>query len=151
MTAPLRHSCRRCRLKLAEPVENQRSAFCCRGCHRQHYEKRCLVCERPVTTRRQVCRLPKCQTEFRSLKRHSALGKFDPGHSPIGVNLASGTPISKGSAGWHQVAGPSISDMHLATLSPPRQRVAETLIKRTGPPVNLVGGYKFPGAPTVAL
>jgi hypothetical protein len=96
MAAPLRHSCRRCRLKLAEPVENPRSAFCCRGCYRQHYEKRCLVCERPVTARRRVCRIPKCQTEFRSLRRHSALGRFDPGHSPIGVKLASGTPILKG-------------------------------------------------------
>jgi hypothetical protein len=41
--------------------------------------------------------------------------------------------------------------MHLATLSPPRHRVAETLIKRAGPPANLVGGYKFPGSPMIEV
>jgi hypothetical protein len=49
MNGPLRHHCRYqpCRLKLAEPVDNIRRAFCSPGCHASFYKRRCLVCERP--------------------------------------------------------------------------------------------------------
>ena len=51
MTAPLRHHCRNthCRSKLKEPTDNQRRAFCCRGCHTIFHNSRCLVCERDIS------------------------------------------------------------------------------------------------------
>ena len=43
----LRHRCRnpRCAGKLKIPAANPRDAFCCRGCERQFYGRRCRVCE----------------------------------------------------------------------------------------------------------
>jgi hypothetical protein len=93
---PDKHHCRRCRLKLAEPTENPRSAFCCRGCHRQHYERHCQACERPMERKsgtQKVCQRRHCSTKFRELKRHHLLGRY---HAPARVNLASGTPIKIG-------------------------------------------------------
>lgn len=71
----LRHYCRnpRCRMKLKEPVENPRKAFCTRGCHSSFYLRRCLVCEaateKPKVGRsRLICRKAKCRSAFRSSK-----------------------------------------------------------------------------------
>lgn len=75
------HHCRRCRLKLAQPTENPRSAFCCRGCHRQFYETRCLACEREMPRKmghRLLCGRRTCSTKFRELKRHIQLGRYHP-------------------------------------------------------------------------
>jgi hypothetical protein len=43
-----RHYCRNqhCRSRLKEPTDNPRSAFCTRGCYASFYRSRCLVCER---------------------------------------------------------------------------------------------------------
>src|SRR5262249_45752891 len=43
-----RHYCRNlhCRSKLKAPVENERDAFCTRGCFEIFYRTRCRVCER---------------------------------------------------------------------------------------------------------
>jgi hypothetical protein len=78
----LRHHCRnpRCRMKLREPTDNLRSAFCCRGCHATFYRKRCLVCEAPferVREDQRTCGRRKCKGEFR---RHSVRvwGKWLP-------------------------------------------------------------------------
>jgi hypothetical protein len=98
----LRHQCRRCRLKLAEPTDNPRSAFCCRGCHRQHYERHCLACERPMerkSSTQKVCHRRHCSAQFRELKRHHLLGRH---YARPGVSLASRTPISIGSDGGDQ-------------------------------------------------
>jgi len=45
-----KHYCRnlRCRSRLLEPVENERRAFCTRGCHESFYRNRCRVCERDL-------------------------------------------------------------------------------------------------------
>jgi hypothetical protein len=45
-----KHYCRnlRCRSRLPEPVENERRAFCTRGCHESFYRNRCRVCERDL-------------------------------------------------------------------------------------------------------
>ncbi|MGY3608350.1 MULTISPECIES: hypothetical protein [unclassified Bradyrhizobium] len=71
--------CRRCRAKLAEPTENMRSSFCCRGCYRMFFAARCLVCEGTMKRNagnQVVCSRPVCRTEFQSLKRHGVLGSF---------------------------------------------------------------------------
>jgi hypothetical protein len=62
----LRRRCRnpKCRLKLPEPVSNEREAFCCRGCYRSFYRHRCLICEQPMerkTERQLVCGKRKCR------------------------------------------------------------------------------------------
>jgi hypothetical protein len=69
----LRHYCRnlKCRSKLPEPVENERRAFCTRGCHESFYRNRCRVCERDLrkagkrgNAARMYCRPPaNCRRE----------------------------------------------------------------------------------------
>ena len=91
-----RYHCRRCRLKLAEPTENPRSAFCCRGCHRQFYDKHCLACERPMerkTGTQKTCGRRKCGNEYQSLKAHSMLGRYHPGPT---LRSGSANPIEIG-------------------------------------------------------
>jgi hypothetical protein len=62
--------CRRCRSKLAEPVENLHAAFCCRGCWNQFYRSRCIVCEESFHQpkrgrRREVCLRRTCKAALR--------------------------------------------------------------------------------------
>jgi hypothetical protein len=117
-----KHHCRRCRLKLAEPTENPRSAFCCRGCHRQFYERHCLACERDMERKpssQKTCRRRHCSTQFRELKRHHLLGRY---HAPARVNLASGTPISIGSDGGDQ--GRPTPRIVAGSLTPDQLRLA---------------------------
>ena len=98
----LRHRCRnpRCRMKLREPTDNVRSAFCCRGCHASYYRKRCLVCEGPferVRDDQHTCGGLKCKGEFR---RHRVRfwGKWLPNHPTVpGQSLSPPkTPIKPG-------------------------------------------------------
>jgi hypothetical protein len=68
MTIALRHSCRHCRTKLAEPTENLRRAFCARGCYRSFYRSRCVVCEetfRRKTEWQKTCIRKTCKAELR--------------------------------------------------------------------------------------
>ena len=71
----LRHMCRnpKCRMKLPEPVENPREAFCTRGCYGSFYLHRCLICEEPITPNRKICRKPECR---RALAVGVGLGRF---------------------------------------------------------------------------
>jgi hypothetical protein len=172
----LRHHCRRCRLKLEEPVENRRSAFCCRGCYRQFFAKRCLVCEKEMERtagHQKICGSVACRREYRDIVAHRIEGKFGakPQCASDGAS-PSANPIKKiGVCGpektdrpWHVVAGAlSDTELRLATLSVDRVTAARidrlnreysrgdntTLIKRHHPPVNLVGGYRFPDAPNI--
>jgi hypothetical protein len=72
MTA--RHYCRnpRCKMKLAEPVDTERRAFCTPGCHTSFYKSRCRVCEDPIHVAKQrlgpkriLCRKDDCRREYR--------------------------------------------------------------------------------------
>jgi hypothetical protein len=68
MTTPLRHQCRFCRTKLAEPTDNPRRGFCCRGCFNSFYRHRCVVCESPIrrkNERQRVCVNVRCKAELR--------------------------------------------------------------------------------------
>ena len=114
----LRHQCRRCRLKLAEPTENPRSAFCCRGCHRQFYDRHCLACERPMerkSSSQKVCPRRRCSAQFRELSRHNLLGRY---HARPGASQASETPISIGSDGGVRIVAGSLTadQLRLATV-----------------------------------
>src|SRR5689334_8237158 len=66
--AALRHQCRHCRSKLAEPTENPKRAFCIRGCFNSYYRSRCVVCEGPIrrkSERQKTCIDVKCKGEVR--------------------------------------------------------------------------------------
>jgi hypothetical protein len=173
LTTELRTLCRnpRCRSKLPAPVENPRSAFCARGCHRQFYRSRCLVCERPMerkTERKQLCGRPRCKSEFRALQQREMLGSYLRSTS---APNAAGNPIKQGvsaplnpAARYRIVAGPVLSDRQLALATVGAAAVLAqnrrvnvrfwdeaALIKRDTAPVNLIGGYRFPGAPQIRL
>ena len=114
----LRHHCRNphCRMKLREPTDNLRSAFCCRGCHASYYRKRCLVCEGPferVRDDQRTCGRRKCKGEFR---RHSVRfwGEWLPNPQIPGETLsAPQNPIKpgikthvEGRRGWRNSSSP---------------------------------------------
>jgi hypothetical protein len=170
-TVELRHYCRypRCRTKLKTPVENSREAFCCRGCYSSFYLNRCLICEGPLrrkSSTRKVCRKSKCRNAFRT---GSALGRY---HASTNARSGSKTPDSidpklppKSTRAWRIVAGPKLSprSLHAATVpdgpdgcweggqyehyrAPKKHQ-----LQRHHPPVNILGGYKFPGAPNINI
>jgi hypothetical protein len=173
MTEALRHYCRnpRCRSKLSAPVSNAREAFCARGCHTQFYRTRCIVCERPMERTietRQLCGRPRCRSQFATLKAYFSLGRYHPSSHALD---ASRNPIKpstfsrlKTDRGWRQVAGPAV-DIRLAAIGADdalkhadkvnrrhwADASAAALIQRHHAPVNVVGGYKFPGAPVVDI
>jgi hypothetical protein len=70
MTIPLRHRCRntKCRMKLAEPADNEHHAFCTPGCHASFYRRRCLVCEKALPegpANRKTCKSAECRSSYR--------------------------------------------------------------------------------------
>ena len=169
----LRHFCRntKCRSKLKRPVSNKREAFCARGCHTSFYLNRCLSCEGPIQRRnktQRVCRKSQCRSAWRA---RAGFGRYSPATS---VSLASKTPNFIGSKwppkpdrAWRQVAGPKLTTSQLkCALVGATEAIAEAhqknrpywrkpfpkaLIQSHHPPVNILGGYKFPDAPDVKL
>jgi hypothetical protein len=173
----LRHHCRnpRCAGKLKIPTTNTRDAFCCKGCERQFYGCRCRVCEALFarkTRRRNVCWRSHCRHEF---QRHPELyfGLRYPsarlGHNASRKAIKLGTKIgAKCSRALRIVAGPEVHEINLRIPAEvpaskadkafedywrsARRRAARcALTKRHTPPVNIIGGYQFPGAPKVDL
>jgi hypothetical protein len=162
---------RKCRTKLKAPVSNPREAFCSRGCHASFYLSRCLVCEGSLQRRnktQRVCRKAQCRNAWRA---KAGFGRYSPS---TGVSSASKTPNFIGSKrplkpdrAWRQIAGPKLSPTQLhCGLVGAKEAVAEAhqknrpywrkhnakaLIQRHHPPVNNLGGYKFPNAPDVKL
>jgi hypothetical protein len=118
-----RHYCRypRCRMKLPEPVTNEREGFCCRGCYDSFYLKRCRICEKALGEKYRklkpkkdgdptkfvkvqnsgpTCGEVSCKTTWRS---KDGLGRFAAPKPPSGyqgsqnADLHQETPISCGS------------------------------------------------------
>ena len=163
---------RKCRTKLKKPVSNQREAFCARGCHTSFYLNRCLVCEDPLQRRnktQKVCRKSQCRNAWRA---KAGFGRYLP--STV-VSLASKTPdfywlktatpapSSMGAGSWPKI---DLLTTAIALWSAPCDAIAEAdqknrpywrkyfakaLIQPHHPPVNILGGYKFPDAPDVKL
>ncbi|WP_394568792.1 hypothetical protein [Bradyrhizobium sp. 31Argb] len=165
----VRTRCRnpRCAGKLKIPAANPRDAFCCASCEVAFYGVRCRVCESlftPKTKRRQVCWRDKCRYAFKRDPERFALRCEPPSYpgSPIAHNAKKNSTTSKlktaakSGRGWHVVAGPEVHPINLADFpanAAARQtgRRCPVLITRHAPPVNIVGGYRFPGAPKVDL
>jgi hypothetical protein len=126
-----RKRCRnpKCRMKLSTPVENEREAFCCRGCYQSFYLHRCIVCEGEIertTANRKICKKSKCRN---ALAAGLGPGRFhgNPATTyqhPKNIELTQETPISCGSASaskrveWRIIAGPPLtpSQFHCATV-----------------------------------
>jgi len=168
----LRHYCRnpRCRSKLPSPVSNTSEAFCTRGCHSGFYRKRCLICEADMvrkTEHQLVCGKRRCRN---ALKAGPNLGRYAASSGGVSTHknpTKSGTESGlKGDRAWRIVAGPpaapTASVFHCATIGGAEAIRANDranaqhwrehcLIKPHHPPVNVVGGYKFPDAPVVDL
>lgn len=170
---PVRHRCRnpRCGVRLKPAVTNSRDAFCCEGCFTAFYRRHCLVCERPIirqTERQILCGRKKCRNDF---QRHKE--RFYPTRYPASVlrqnalGSAQSTGLKIGTSTGRefvQIAGPKLSPTSLRLASLPldpelaarlerarRPDVEALVIKRKVSPANVLGGYRFPGAPEVDL
>lgn len=165
----------RCAGKLKITATNPRDAFCCKGCEKQFYTRRCRVCEALFTRktrRRIVCSRTICRYQFQHHCERFYGSRYP--YAPIAHNVAR-NPIKPGlkigakpGRGWRHVAGPEGHEINLQI--PPGvpasrankafeeywrkdkwHRAREKLIKRKTPPDNVIGGYQFPGAPTIDL
>ena len=165
----LRHRCRnpRCGGLLKNPTDDRRAAFCCEPCERAHFATRCIVCEAAIakaSRRRAVCWRSKCR---HALQRHP--GKY---RLRVGQNAAktvSATPTAglghnaqensakstlktgtKSGRGYRIIAGPAADPINFGNW-PELPKPRKVLIGHTTPPVNVIGGYRFPDAPKVDL
>jgi hypothetical protein len=172
----LRRRCRnaRCGMRLREPTDNARIAFCCRNCREIFYRNRCAVCEShlpPGPSNRTVCWRAKCRAELRKfpLTYRTTKDVERPRRSADKTGTKSGP---KAGRAWRVVAGPVPAEINLRLPLHPelvarlerahafyyeqrekarRQAERRALIKRRHPPVNVLGGYRFPGAPVIDL
>src|SRR5262249_18000778 len=89
-----RHHCRNphCRCRLAEPVDNLRRAFCCRGCRESFYRRRCLVCEKSLAHERLKTCCRRCRLEFRRFPHRFQQAKAGVAKT---VKTASETPVNR--------------------------------------------------------
>jgi hypothetical protein len=146
----VRHRCRnpRCSAQLKDPTTDRRNAFCCKGCEVAFYSARCRVCEALIfrkTSRRLVCERSKCRHE---LERHPE--RFALPATPIaelGPN-ASRKPIKTGT----KISVKSgRAKANKAFIEHQRRASAAAIFQRHVPPLNVIGGYQFPGAPEIDL
>jgi hypothetical protein len=174
----IRRRCRHCGEDIGRQIRNDRDRFCCQKCADSFYRIRCRVCERPISlknSRRQLCGRPKCASAFRRDK-----GRFFGTRYPYaGLSEKRGktSTISRakidqnGGSRIAQIAGPTLSEaaFRFATIPPDPELVARhardraalvaerdrrlppPLIGPFDPPANVVGGYRFPGAPKITI
>ncbi len=109
----LRKRCRnlRCRSKLPAPTDNDRAAFCCRGCFDQFHRTKCVVCGGAIqrkTEAQRTCWVPRCRAELR--KRRETYLPFEPpksapGHSPTGASFTASEVPAKRASFWPDRGG----------------------------------------------
>jgi hypothetical protein len=145
--------CRQCRRHLARPTDNDREGFCSSTCYARHYRIHCLACEQPIVRtsgRQRLCPGKTCQKRFQALRKAAALGRYyPPGGAFYAVQIPAKSKACKDEKSdrpWRQVAGPQLDqeELRLAVLSAPTPTV---IFKRNTPPLNIVGGHRFPDAP----
>lgn len=159
----------RCKSWLRPPAENPRDAFCCEKCAESFYRGHCRVCERPIVgknSRRELCDDERCRSQFRRY-RERFFGTWYP--NPVLSSKAEKSSIKStvkttinSDRAWRQIAGPDVPDVNLRIPLDPdfARRIArvhnsywekKALICSADPPINIGGGYKFPGAKTIDL
>jgi hypothetical protein len=153
----LRHRCRFCRTKLAEPTDNPRRGFCCRGCFNSFYRHRCVVCESPIRLKREnslrLCIDVRCKAE---VKRFPEAYRWPERHGGSqNVEITQKTPDFTGvktafelPPRWRQVAGLELSTsaLTLATVGMPQNPRAHLTPGKT-----LLGRKDMPPAGRAAL
>jgi hypothetical protein len=98
----MRHYCRnpRCKMKLAEPVDTERRAFCTPGCHASFYKSRCVVCEKDLPkgpANRRLCKSVKCRAEYQRFPHLFVVAERNPGKDTGNRKRPSKTSIKTGS------------------------------------------------------
>jgi hypothetical protein len=169
-----------CGCKLPVPTDNPRNAFCTRTCFTVYFRNRCLVCERSfkrIRDGQMVCERRPCKNALQSDREHF-FGKW--ARVPANVLECGENPTkpgvktrSKPDRPYRKITGPDLSPtaFRFATLpfdllpstskayaellddrrKAKRRAQRHALLKYQHPPVNVLGGYVFPGAPTVDL
>lgn len=177
----VRYRCRnqRCRSWLKSPSENPRDAFCCSGCYVGFYRTHCIVCEAPTvrkTGNQYLCGRRQCRNEFRRNPTPFLSGRYIA--TDLRQSDSKTPTISKPKTtirtdrAWRVVAGPIPPGINLAIpldsktaeqTSRFNRRAIEAaraqwrpveqqqIFQRDTPPLNVIGGYRFPGAPAVDL
>jgi hypothetical protein len=171
----------RCKVQLKEPVANPRDAFCCVGCEAGFYRTHCRVCEKALgetkrNWRRELCGRRQCRNQFRSFRNGlfsvwypSAIGASKPEKSSTKSTLKTGIKsdqalrLSSCTDAPEEVVS-ALAAVGFAIGGAYDREVlrknfkdnakfwnAAALIGPNDPPVNILGGYKFPNAPVVDL
>jgi hypothetical protein len=114
--------CRECKTKLPSPTANDNHAFCCKGDYAAFYRHRCVVCERG-NVRRLLCHRLECRSAYRANRPKFTFPGQDSGSVNSRSSNADGMGIKNGS-----------------------NAARGTLIGPHDPPINILGGYRWPGA-----
>jgi hypothetical protein len=173
MSEALRSRCRdpKCRSALPGPAEPRR-AFCARGCYDRFHRTRCRVCAEPSPNGRLHAK--SCSYAHR---QNPELYAYQKRQKPSDVGLSPNrsrderNPYKTGLKTRARSWGPTLDDSWLATLplhsidaarlknaNEPERIRRETawcrppvLFGRDTPPLNITGGYRFAGTPTIDL
>jgi hypothetical protein len=126
-------------MKLEQPTDNPRRAFCCAACFETYFRRCCLVCERPLgpdrTARRRFCRA-RCRVEYnRHLERfnfpHPAQGSVSL-RNAIGSAHSTGLkPGTESGRPFRIVAGPQLTTTAFRLASIPLDPELAARLART--------------------
>jgi hypothetical protein len=159
---PVHHRCRNphCKAWLKQPAANPRDAFCCARCEVSFYRTHCRVCEKELgetkrNSRRELCGRRQCRNQFRSFR-----GRFLSAWYPSATGASKPEKRSTKSTSKTTIK----SDRGFAIGTDYDREVlranfrtnakfwdAAALIGPNDPPVNILGGFKFPNAPKIEL
>ena len=155
---PARQRCRnpRCKTWLKKPVTNPRDAFCCASCEAGFFRTHCRACEKVLgeakrNSRRELCGRRQCRNQFRSFRDQfssvwypSAIGASKPEESSTKSTPKTTIKSDRGFAIGPDYDREVVRDNFRVNA---KFWNAAALIGPNDAPVNLLGGYKFPGAP----
>jgi hypothetical protein len=160
--------------KPAVPIEAQgaRRERAPPGCYASFYRSRCLVCEERLRRKNEHQKFGSghatCAGEFRRFPHVYEYKPTKPSRCTSFAGMGGGNPdkirletAPQKRSTWRQIAGPALSARSFALAILPidaatADRIAYTNAKAWGdaaivgpkhPPINLLGGYRFPSAP----
>jgi hypothetical protein len=168
----IRTYCRdpKCRCALPQPAEERR-AFCSRGCYDRFYRTRCKVCAEPsVNGRLHAKSCAYAHRQNPELYAYKKLSKTEDGELSPKRRSDERNPYKTGLKTRGRTWGPVLSDDEYWLASLPLHPIDAARVKAANdprkiwqetswcrkvifgpddPPLNIIGGYKFPAAPVV--